>query len=71
MQLALDRLREFGWSAYLVIDESGAESAPARPPLALPAADRPALQGEVEMDPADLSFLRALGIDPRSDGRGF
>lgn len=67
MRLALDRLRECGWSAYVVINESRDEPEAAAEPLLLPGGPT---QGVLELDGADLSFLRALGIDPDSGPHG-
>ena len=60
MRAALDRLREVGWSAYVVIDEAGEE------PDDGATAIEPAVPAEedLEMSGADLSFLRSVGIDP-------
>ena len=68
MREALDRLREFGWSAYVVIDEAPDDDAvdtedTESAPLTVPAVvEPPVLTG------ADASFLRALGIDPEPRG---
>ncbi len=62
MRQALDRLRECGWSAYVVIDETPEDPVPHSAPVELA---RPAASGELEMNGADLSLLRSLGIDPR------
>ena len=71
MRQALDRLREFGWSAYVVIDEApdetGTEVDADVAPLSAPAlveGDPPAWNG------ADSTFLRSLGIDPEPEPPG-
>lgn len=65
MRQALDRLRASGWSAYVVIDEAPDEAeidATAIVPVDRGAAD--------DWSGDDLSFLRALGIDPEPEPRG-
>ena len=73
MQLALDRLREVGWSAYVVIDEASAAAEAAGGDAGhsrqLGPADPPNDES-CEMSGTDLSFLRALGIDPRPESHG-
>ena len=67
MRRALDRLRENGWSAYVVIDEADDES---ETEAAAIAPTEPDEAGVPEMTGADLSLLRSLGIDPRPEPRG-
>ena len=70
MRRVLDRLRGFGWSAYLVIDEAETEPATASSRLASGAGADSGDGGEScgrELNGADLAFLRSLGIDPEPD----
>ena len=66
MREVLDRLRENGWSAYLVIDGADDEIEPS----ALEPGERPPDgQLELDLDGSDHSFLRSLGIDPQAEPR--
>lgn len=67
MRQALDRLREFGWSAYVVIDEAPDEADSDATPLLLPAPD--GVDG-FELSDVDSTFLRSLGIDPEPEPQG-
>ena len=59
----LHRIRDQGWSLYLVIDKSASENGPN-------AFEIPSQRTATEADPAfringrDLTLLRSLGIDP-------
>ena len=66
MREVLDRLRENGWSAYLVIDGADEEI----DPNALEPGDPTRReQLELDLDGSDHSFLRSLGIDPQTEPR--
>ena len=57
----MGRIRDEGWSVYLVVDRKQPDETPeafeldARPPRARPA---------FRIHAGDLSFLRSIGIDP-------
>lgn len=67
MRDVLDRLREHGWSAYVVIDGAEDEDDEPEMPEEVVAAAPPDGQMKLDLDGSDQAFLRSLGIDPRSE----
>ncbi len=60
---ALHRIRDQGWSLYLVIDKSDGQSEPNAFELS---SQMPSQEAEptFRIDSRDLTFLRSVGIDP-------
>lgn len=58
----MDRIRDEGWSVYLVVDRKNEDETPEGFELTA----EPGLQEEpsFRIDSQDLSFLKSLGIDP-------
>ena len=58
----MDRIRDEGWSVYLVVDRKNEDETPEGFELTT----EPGLQEEpsFRIDSQDLSFLKSLGIDP-------
>jgi len=63
VERSMDRIRNQGWSVYLVVDRKREDETPEGIELT---ADRHPPSGEVlfRIDRQDLEFLRSLGIDP-------
>jgi len=57
----LDRIRQEGYSVYLLVDGNRRGEVKALTPAAPPAKDR---EPEFRIDLQDLQFLRSIGIDP-------
>lgn len=57
----LDKIRQEGYSVYLLVDGNRRGESKALTPPALPARDR---EPEFRIDLQDLQFLRSIGIDP-------
>ena len=59
---ALRRIREQGWSLYLVVDRKrGGEALDA---YEISSAESPQSEASFRIDSSDLYFLRSIGIDP-------
>jgi hypothetical protein len=62
---ALELIRKAGYSVYLVADRAGRDQEePAALPVALATPRSDKVDPVFKIDGRDLSFLRALGIDP-------
>ena len=63
VERSMDRIRDQGWSVYLVVDRKREDETPEGIELT---ADRHPPSGEVvfRIDRQDLEFLRSIGIDP-------
>jgi hypothetical protein len=63
VERSMDRIREEGWSVYLVVDRKRDDETPEGIELT---ADRnlPSMEVVFRIDRQDLAFLRSIGIDP-------
>lgn len=62
VERSMERIREEGWSVYLVVDRKRQDETPEGIELT---ADRPRTKEVVfRIDSQDLAFLRSVGIDP-------
>ncbi len=63
VERSMDRIRDRGWSVYLVVDRKREDETPEGIELT---ADRQPPTGEIvfRIDRQDLEFLRSIGIDP-------
>ncbi len=59
----LQRVRQEGWSLYLVVDRKGEDEEPEAFELSAPKRRR-ASEPKFRIDGRDLSFLKSVGIDP-------
>ncbi len=58
----MDRIREEGWSVYLVVDRKNEDETPEG--FELTTEMDPEEDPSFRIDSQDLSFLRSVGIDP-------
>lgn len=63
VERSMDRIRDEGWSVYLVVDRKRDDETPEGIELT---ADRtpPSMEVVFRIDRQDLAFLRSIGIDP-------
>jgi len=62
VERSMDRIREEGWSVYLVVDRKRKDETPEGIELTVDHA--PMKEVVFRIDSQDLAFLRSLGIDP-------
>ncbi len=62
MSRSMDRIREEGWSVYLVVDRKNEDETPEG--FELTTETEPVEAPSFRIDSQDLSFLKSVGIDP-------